>query len=358
MGKFNWRRALRAVGTGGASELARGAGIDFNPGPNGNDPDYSQLYEHRANLPLDPATGMPIGGVGPPAHELALNYQYRAQDWARQRQNALWGDAQGSISQGIDLLQSYRPGGSAALASGMFGQRANLYAGQAASIQEPDLMSAYREDKEIQAEREAKRAARFQQIMGVVQTAAGIAGMAAGAPPVGGSLLGSPQGQAFAQQGGPPMGTPGPGGTTMMGPGYGYPGSNALGPQYGTPGVGGYSSQGPYAPAMSGGGGGGMPAPVHGGGARAPQGGGPQGGGPQGGGGTAMAQAGPSGAVAGGDGNFTGQAVAAARMNSPIGQLVEPMMVEEMADDPQQLSFTNLVVMSARSRLHAASMVG
>ena len=211
---FNWRRAGRAVATAGLSETLPAAGIDVNPGPNGNDP-IPPGQEHRTpdQLRWDPTTGMPINAAGPPANEVALQYQYKSQELIRQRQQALWGDAANVLGQGADLLQSYRPGGSAALASGIYGQRANVYQNQAASLTEPDLMSIYREDKQIQAERAARRARNLQIGLGIAQMGASLigGGMAGGAAAGG---LSAGQGLGLAQ-----MGQPVQGGGVQAGPG-------------------------------------------------------------------------------------------------------------------------------------------
>ena len=204
---FSFKRILRnpvsliSPLAGGFSEL--------DPGPNGNDPRAPGYYAGSPDsVQWDPNTNMPILPPGTiPGSEFGLQFQYEAQRRTQQQRNALWGSAQGTIGQGLDLLQSYRPGGSAALASGLFGQRANLFAGQAASLEEPDLMSAYREKKEIEATREAKKAARMQAITGVLGALGGVAGAAMGAPGGGAGAttaagIGNPQGVGSALSGG------------------------------------------------------------------------------------------------------------------------------------------------------------
>ena len=89
-------------------------------------------------------------------------------------------EAGGALQQGLGLLQSYRPGGAAALASGSYSQMANMIYGQggreadiysAMRTEAPDLMFRYREHQRKSANRRAKRA----RIMGLVGTAIGAA---------------------------------------------------------------------------------------------------------------------------------------------------------------------------------------
>lgn len=154
-----------------------GALTELDPGPNGNDRPAPGYERRGANqVQWDPFTFRPIGTAGPPAHEVALQYQYQADTLRDQRFNALYNDAYGALAQGNELLAGYRPGGSASLASGLLQNRASLLATQANALESPDLMSAYREDKEIRAERAAKKAARVQMLMGAAQMAAGAIG--------------------------------------------------------------------------------------------------------------------------------------------------------------------------------------
>jgi hypothetical protein len=87
-----------------------------------------------------------------PKGKYQFDYQYEANRRAEQRRQALWGDAQNSLRQGLDLFQSYRPGGSAAAASGFYGQKAQLYGTQALNTEAPDLLIDYREQLRQRAE--------------------------------------------------------------------------------------------------------------------------------------------------------------------------------------------------------------
>jgi len=104
-----------------------------------------------------------------PGAETALDYQYLAEQEAERRRNNLWGDAQNQIRQGLDLFQSYRPGGSAALASGMFNQSASMYGTQALNTFAPDMLSEYREKQLQDEKRERDRARKFSQNMAMAQ---------------------------------------------------------------------------------------------------------------------------------------------------------------------------------------------
>lgn len=110
--------------------------------------------------------GNPIARPGP---DFALDYQYLADQEAERRRLSLWSDAQNSIRQGLDLYQSYRPGGSAALASGMFQQSASMYGTQALNTQAPDMMAGYRDKQLADARRERERAQQFSERLAMGQ---------------------------------------------------------------------------------------------------------------------------------------------------------------------------------------------
>ena len=107
------------------------------------------MWEERTQDPYGPnapqwdESGFPVGPM--PRGKYALDYQYEANRRAEAKRRALWGDAQNVMRQGLNLFQSYRPGGSAAAASGMYGQRAGLYATQAMNTEAPDLLIDWRE---------------------------------------------------------------------------------------------------------------------------------------------------------------------------------------------------------------------
>lgn len=115
------------------------------------------------NAPQWDEAGFPIGPM--PKGKYALDYQYEANRRAEQRRQVLWGDAQGSMRQAESLLSSYRPGGSAALASNVYGQRAGLYATQALNTSAPDLLIDWREQIRARAEENANELNRNAQLI-------------------------------------------------------------------------------------------------------------------------------------------------------------------------------------------------
>jgi len=137
--------------------------------------------------------------------------------------NRLYGQGRGALQQGISNLQAYRPGGAAAMASGMYESTANMYANQAEfglrgavarQINAPDMMQASRDAAIKSANERADRAGLMQlggQLLGTAfgamsGGAAGGAGAAvgggmgakiAGAIPAGaGGMMGQPVGQS------------------------------------------------------------------------------------------------------------------------------------------------------------------
>jgi len=347
---FNWHRALGGLLTGGPTGAVAGG----MSGGGGHGPDPTQ-DPYGGGAQFD-ANGYPSRM---PYGPHALDYQFIANRQTEQRRQALWGDVQNTMRQGMDLMQSYRPGGAAALASGMYGQSAGLYAQQAMSLESPDLLIGYRAQKQDEATKEAKRANRINQIMGGLHLAAGIAGAAAGAPGAGAG--GQPQ-TAPAQAGavpGAPQASPAQG----TGPYGGFGTGAAMAGLSGVPPPGAQPT--PAAGFMGG------DNPLYGGGGSGPafQGSGPGGAAPSGGGGPMQRQggggggAGPGGAAPGGfkgqagggempfgaDGNFTSNnAAASAQRTMPHAAQV---LHQEWAEDPIRKSGTAAMVRSARIRL-------
>src|SRR5215471_18331274 len=52
----------------------------------------------------------------------AVDYQFLANKQTEAQRQVYWNDAQNQLRQGMDLFQSYRPGGAQALASGLYQQ--------------------------------------------------------------------------------------------------------------------------------------------------------------------------------------------------------------------------------------------
>ena len=126
-------------------------------------------WEERTQDPYGPnppqwdESGFPVGPM--PRGKYALDYQYEANRRAEARRQALWGDAQNTMRQGLNLFQSYRPGGSAAAASGMYGSRANIYATQAMNTEAPDLLIDWREQIRKQAQEDINEFNRNNQLI-------------------------------------------------------------------------------------------------------------------------------------------------------------------------------------------------
>lgn len=211
------------------------------------------------------ASGRPIGRM--PMGKTALDWQYEADRRTELRKQALWGDAQNVMRQGTDLLQTYRAGGSAALASGIYQNRGAMYGNQAMSTESPDLLMRYREEKAKEADEERKaaekKAEKQAMTMGLIQAGAAVAGAALGG--VGGVALGAAAGQ---------LAKTGVGGTTPgQQPAYGVGGTDpGQKPAYqvGVTGPGGSIPGGPQGQVggrvPGGGSGGSSPARVPGGG--------------------------------------------------------------------------------------------
>lgn len=321
----------------------------------------------------DPLTGMPDTRYGMPTENVGPQWQYHAQGLIRQRQQALWGDAANSINRGINLTQSYRPGGSAAMASGLFQNQASIYANQAANLQEPDLLFAWRDHKQFQARKQARRAGELQAIIGGVTAIAalGTGGAALGAAGLGfglGRSMGGGGEQTGAEQS--PPGQPGP-----YAEGYAMPTNNPMeaeatqmsqfGPYESPPpatqtsipfnyrsqqaggyrqppeGAGGGGGTAMSTMAPSGGGGGGSKGAP--GGGRGGPGGAPDGFGGGGGGGSF-----------GYDGRVDGPAATAASMQRDPA--MQSVMLREMASDQNYAQSTYLMASSARRRLLEAQV--
>lgn len=132
----------------------------FFPAPSAPEDDLPQ--QHWSPNPYGPyapawdSSGYPVG-VMPRGSKYALEYQYEANRRAEEYRRTLWGDAQNAMRQGLDLFQSYRPGGSAAAASGMYQAKAGLYGNQALSVEAPDMLMAWREKLRERAEKQANK---------------------------------------------------------------------------------------------------------------------------------------------------------------------------------------------------------
>lgn len=131
------------------SRLSRATDVQTKQAP------YQSGSPYDSNAPAWDSSGMPVGRM--PRGDYALDYQYEANRRAEQRRQALWGDSQGALQQGADLMQMYRPGGASALASGIFSQQASMYGTQALNTVAPDMLIGWREDERQKALAEEQR---------------------------------------------------------------------------------------------------------------------------------------------------------------------------------------------------------
>lgn len=321
--------------------------LEREAGPNGNDPGNEANGRYFTQSPYDQGVwdenGNPLR-LPSQDNPYIFSWQYEANRRAEQRRSMLWNDAQGALTQGANLLQSYRPGGSAALASGIYAQRANLYGMQAQTIEAPDVLMDWRRHQQHEANVESRRAARLSMGLQAANTVIGAVG-AATAP-------GAPAAAPIAGAGG--QAAPGgvPTGQSALTPGGGP--SNLTPSTVGGPSVAPSMLQGPGVLSAPGAGGGGT------GQARLPGGGGAGGGagpvGPAGEASAGAAAAFPGGGGLGQDGNFSPSAAAAsaARSAHPV---VADAVTQEWANDPVRRSSTNALVMASRQRLMAAIKV-
>jgi len=305
------------------------------------------------NAPQWDEAGFPVGPM--PKGKYQFDYQYEANRRDEQRRQALWGDAQNSLRQGLDLFQSYRAGGSAAAASGFYGQKAQLYGTQALNTEAPDLLIDYREQLRQRAEDKIDKLNRItsgQNYLGSI-FAGGTALAAYGSDTqlqgnqskaAGGTIPGSMQGDPGSSMfggGGGQQGQAATAAPATLGGGQAAAPSTLINPQSAVQqaGAGGATVDGSYG---GGGGGGGM--------------GGGGGGGP----GSRVRGAGPGGAGGGaggganaertsGLGTFDGNEVAGAAMAQSPGAM--DTTTDMWADDPSREESTALMQYSARKSL-------
>lgn len=177
------------------------------------------------NPPQWDEAGYPVGPM--PRGKYSLDYQHEANRRAEMRRRALWGDAQNTMRQGLNLFQSYRPGGSAAAASGMYQARANLYGTQALNTEAPDLLIDWREQIRKRAEENANELNRNAQLITGLSALNPIAGgtysaLTSGpAQPGPQNSTGAAQGATLGAQGGAQAAVGGDGGMIAGGGGMG-----------------------------------------------------------------------------------------------------------------------------------------
>lgn len=144
-----------------------------------------QLYNQQHSI--DPSTGAITGPAGAVPAGVAEN-------WQAAHEQAVYNARQNWMSAGITAqqsalgaLQSFRPGGLAALESNVYGQLGNAYFQRASLTQPMDLTSDLVRDAAARAREQANRAGEFRTIAGLTLGAASIA-----APLIGGAMMGGP----------------------------------------------------------------------------------------------------------------------------------------------------------------------
>lgn len=145
---------------------ARGAGNDAYWQHSYHTDHWRQKEAHGAFDEFGFTENLPMADVGPYA-------QHEANRIAAQRNARLGREAGAALYGGLHNLQSYRPGGAAAMASGMYGQQAAtlLSMRQAA----PDLMTMWRKVESDRARKDAERAALLSAGISAVGSLAGAA---------------------------------------------------------------------------------------------------------------------------------------------------------------------------------------
>lgn len=175
---------IYSLGQAGAHQP--GPGLD----PNSLDPKYQQFSQQygmnnalvRQKRDQELANYGPVGAMGPsanyqPPEEIAPDVQLQHEKAVQQYNTGLAQQGTGYLRQGMDLFQSYRPGGAASLASGQYQGLANsVLQGR---VQPLDLLFNYRRDQ-------AAAAAHRQANAGLVQGAGTLIGGAIGAVAGGG----------------------------------------------------------------------------------------------------------------------------------------------------------------------------
>jgi hypothetical protein len=203
-----------------------------------------------ASYTFDPRTGSMQGPNTLPGADIAADVQARQDQAMREMQIRKLQDATRMEMGALGLLQSYRPGGGAALEANVYGRAAGSLRAETAAMLPLDLMYNARKEDADAARRAANRASRrgmFGNIIGGIATVAGAiiggpGGAAAGAA-IGKGLTGG-YGQTTATGGfaaglepetGPagasgPAGAPGPAGPADgPGAGVGAPGTLGVG---------------------------------------------------------------------------------------------------------------------------------
>ena len=133
---------------------------------------------------FDPNTGLSVGEMAMPDADIAPEVQARQDRIMRRLQQQKLSDATDMQRGALGLLQSFRPGGGAALEAGIYNQVAGGLRAESTAFEPLDLMYRAREaqaEADRRAARKASKRSTFGAIVGAVAT-------------IGGALVGGPVG--------------------------------------------------------------------------------------------------------------------------------------------------------------------
>lgn len=372
-GGYEYRMPATSTNTDGLDPnrpgwTARDNGITWDPGA-------ADLVQGRTRI--DPTTGSLIGPDSLIPHQLGLQYQAEHDRRIFDYRQRLMADAQRYGEGALGMMQSFRPGGGAAIEAGQYNTLAQIQLNRAQLTQPMDLLGDYRRHEQAIARQKANRQAeRTLAIQGTIAAAS-----IAAAPFTGGlSLLalggaaGLGQRQQAPQQPGggqQPQAAPTAPGSLPATPGVmgasGGGGAAAAASEGQAGPAGGATSMGLYSGAEGGGAGGGMKRVAQAQGAGF---GGPGGASQQGAGGFGAASGGPGmgagrggmgagtgvGPSVGSDGVFTTQAyaaAAAAQVDPILDALVMSQAADQVDDDPFYSSYSFAVNARLAERMMA-----
>lgn len=210
----------------------------FLQGKSQNYQSGASVDEKRANMMAQfggvDELGFPDSGKNPPG-EIADQVQLLAERAVARRNSRLDQDALAAIQGGLGNLQSYRPGGAAAMASPFYSQMAQVL--QNSKTSAPDLLYNSRLDAQRKAAKAARQASNMQ-IAGAVIQAAGtvLAPMTGGASIIASTAINAGLNSAANKK----MQSAGDGSSSAL---FGGPGSGIQQPQNKANTTGGQPSQ-------------------------------------------------------------------------------------------------------------------
>jgi hypothetical protein len=216
--------------------------------------------------PLD-EQGLPTGYDGPLPSNIAMQVQAVHEKRIWQQRQAMMQDAVRGARGAASLLSSFRPGGGAAIESGIYSQVAGLQMQRAMATQPLDLLGDYRRDQDSRARMQSNRAAERTLAIQAVGTIAAIATAGAGAGLAGAAIAGASSAYSANQNRKAAEATAGGNKPSAMGaPGQGFQdmGTPQYGPEQAPQQQGGGSAMGAPMGGLDQGGGGGraLAAPV------------------------------------------------------------------------------------------------